>query len=152
MKALSLTQPWATLVAIGAKRIETRSWRPHYRGPIAIHASKAFPRECQNLCSTHPFLDVLIAAGLNGSWDLPLGAIIATARLHATLQTREIRCYRSTTARLLPHELAFGDYSDGRYGFVMADVRPLKHPVPCKGALGFWDVPADVEHLLLEGA
>lgn len=40
MKALSLTQPWASLVAVGAKRIETRSWRTSYRGPLAIHAAK----------------------------------------------------------------------------------------------------------------
>jgi hypothetical protein len=38
MKGLTLTQPWATLVAIGAKRIETRSWPTRYRGLLAIHA------------------------------------------------------------------------------------------------------------------
>ena len=39
MKVLTLTQPWATLVAIGAKRIETRSWATKYRGPLLIHAA-----------------------------------------------------------------------------------------------------------------
>lgn len=39
MKALTIWQPWATAIAIGAKRIETRSWETHYRGPIAIHAA-----------------------------------------------------------------------------------------------------------------
>ena len=43
MKALSLTQPWATLVVIGAKRIETRSWHTSYVGPLLIHAAKAIP-------------------------------------------------------------------------------------------------------------
>lgn len=43
MKALSLTQPWATLVATGAKQIETRSWSTKYRGPLYIHAAKGFP-------------------------------------------------------------------------------------------------------------
>ena len=43
MKALTLTQPWASLVAIGAKRIETRSWSTPYRGLLAIHAAKGFP-------------------------------------------------------------------------------------------------------------
>lgn len=38
MKAITLMQPWATLVAIGAKRLETRSWSTNYRGPLAIHA------------------------------------------------------------------------------------------------------------------
>lgn len=44
MKAITLTQPWATLVAIGAKRIETRSWATRYRGPLAIHAAKGIER------------------------------------------------------------------------------------------------------------
>lgn len=38
MKALSLWQPWATLIQVGVKWIETRSWRTAYRGPLAIHA------------------------------------------------------------------------------------------------------------------
>ena len=45
MKALTLTQPWASLVACGAKTIETRSWRTPYRGPVAIHAAKGFPAD-----------------------------------------------------------------------------------------------------------
>ena len=40
MKALPVTQPYATLVALGAKHIETRSWSTRYRGPLAIHAGK----------------------------------------------------------------------------------------------------------------
>jgi len=39
VKTLTLSQRWATLVALGAKRIETRSWRTSYRGPLAIHAA-----------------------------------------------------------------------------------------------------------------
>jgi len=40
MKAISLLQPWATLVVTGVKTIETRSWGTKYRGPILIHASQ----------------------------------------------------------------------------------------------------------------
>ena len=36
MKALSLYQPWATAIALGSKRIETRGWPTSYRGPLAI--------------------------------------------------------------------------------------------------------------------
>lgn len=39
MKAITLWQPWASLVATGAKIIETRSWGTRHRGPIAIHAA-----------------------------------------------------------------------------------------------------------------
>ena len=58
MKALSLRQPWASLIADGRKTIETRTWRTYYRGPLAIHAS------------THPYE------------DLPTGGIIAVAWLY----------------------------------------------------------------------
>lgn len=43
MKALTLTQPWASLVALGEKRIETRSWGTSYRGELAIHAAASIP-------------------------------------------------------------------------------------------------------------
>lgn len=39
-RALTLHQPWAQLVALGVKTIETRSWSTSYRGPLAIHAGK----------------------------------------------------------------------------------------------------------------
>jgi hypothetical protein len=40
MKALSVRQPWASLIASGKKTIEVRSWRTHYRGPLLICAAK----------------------------------------------------------------------------------------------------------------
>jgi activating signal cointegrator 1 len=43
MKALSLMQPWATLLICGEKTVETRSWRTSHRGLLAVHASKTFP-------------------------------------------------------------------------------------------------------------
>ena len=58
MKALSLRQPWASLIAEGRKTIETRTWRTRYRGPLAIHAS-ARPYE-----------------------DLPTGGIVAVTWLY----------------------------------------------------------------------
>ncbi|MFL5577327.1 MAG: ASCH domain-containing protein [Gemmatimonadaceae bacterium] len=54
MKALTLTQPWATLVAIGAKTIETRSWPTHYRGEVAIHAAKGFPDWARQIVDGEP--------------------------------------------------------------------------------------------------
>ena len=41
MKAISLKQPFAALVAAGVKQFETRKWRTNYRGPLLIHASLA---------------------------------------------------------------------------------------------------------------
>jgi len=53
MKALSVRQPWAWLIAHGLKPVENREWETHYRGPVLIHASKTFSEEdfldCQAL-------------------------------------------------------------------------------------------------------
>lgn len=90
MKALTLQQPWATLVASGRKTIETRSWSTRHRGPIAIHAGKTVPSwvlplniggftvEKDNPRGTEPSY---LLRGLNWPYRLPLGAIVATANL-----------------------------------------------------------------------
>jgi hypothetical protein len=116
MKAISLTQPWATLVAIGAKRIETRSWATKYRGPIAIHAAKGFPAWCRDLCDTPPFRGVLRARYLGAS-DLPLGAVLAITDIIDCLPTRVVQ-NNITMFTDAPYELEFGDYCDGRFGFL----------------------------------
>jgi hypothetical protein len=40
VKALSVKQPWANLIASGEKTIETRVWATDYRGDILIVSSK----------------------------------------------------------------------------------------------------------------
>lgn len=149
MKVLTLTQPWATLVAIGAKRIETRSWSTAYRGPLAIHAAKGLrgmdDGQFQRLCNTPPFWDVLqrteYAAGMVLSQLLPRGAIIAVGTLADVVPTRAI-----PWGVLSPQEFAFGDYSAGRFAWHLANVRRLSEPIPARGALGLWTF----EHPALE--
>jgi hypothetical protein len=149
VKALTLTQPWATLVAIGANVIETRDWPTRYRGTFAIHAAKGFPPDARALCGKRPFRDALAAAGYTAADELPRGAVVAIARLASLLvcgpsTLAEIRA-RSKRGELPPHEADFGDFSDGRYGFVLDDVRRIEPPVPARGMLGFWELPAEVE-------
>ena len=81
MKALTLTQPWATLVAVGENSIETRSWGTRYRGPLSIHSAKGFPRDARELCRTSPYREALRSHGYADALSLPLGAVIAVAEL-----------------------------------------------------------------------
>ena len=74
---LTLTQPWATLMAIGAKLNETRVWRTHYRGWFAIHAGKGFPGGCQELCFLEPFKSALAAAGYHHPDEPPRRRVLA---------------------------------------------------------------------------
>lgn len=155
MKALSLTQPWATLVAIDAKQFETRSWSTSYRGPLAIHAAKGFPADCRQLCSGSPFYEALAAQpGMSDPLHacLPRGAILAVAELNYIVRTEEMmrlwQQHRGASDVWNWHdkrEYDFGDYSEDRFAWRLIHVRRLVEPVPCRGALGLWNVPPDVE-------
>ena len=80
MKYISLWQPWATLMVVGAKHNETRSWKTNYRGTLGIHAAKYFPGSNRELCLEEPFRTALEVAGYR-AMDLPLGALIGTVEL-----------------------------------------------------------------------
>lgn len=129
MKAISLWQPWATLVATGAKRHETRSWETLYRGPIAIHAAKRWTSELKNIRSSDPFVANLPAG------PLPFGAIIAVARL--------VNCVRidNDTTPTDAVEVVFGDYTHGRFRWDFDNVVLLDKPILFRGAQGLFDVP-----------
>jgi len=134
MKALTLMQPWATLVAIGAKKIETRSWPTKYRGPLAIHASKRFPKEFKRLLGEEPFFSVLYKAGYANPINHALGAIIAICQL--------IEVWENNDPFLMPissQERAFGDYRPGRYMWLLKDIKKLDKPISIKGSLGLWE-------------
>jgi hypothetical protein len=51
MRGLTLTRPWATLIAIGENSIETRSWGTLYRGELVIHSAKGIPRDARESCA-----------------------------------------------------------------------------------------------------
>lgn len=147
MKALTLTQPWATLVAIGAKRIETRSWATSYRGLLAIHAAQGYvglsgPAGFMGRCNSEPFKSALATAGLTHR-DLPRGAIVAVCRLVDCVPTCGDGYYRDPDRRVImqvdDQERAFGDYSLGRYAWLLADIQRLLEPIPYKGMLGLWE-------------
>ncbi len=142
MKALSLTQPWATLVAIGAKQYETRGWRTHFRGQIAIHASKGFPKVAREICEHEPFCSALGAIHMHVD-SLPLGCIVAVATVSICEPTRYVR------ERISSQERAFGNYDDGRFAIKLRDIISVL-PIPAKGALSFWEVPPDIEALIME--
>jgi activating signal cointegrator 1 len=71
VKAISLWQPWATLIALGEKKFETRSWLTNYRGQIAIHAAKRMEPDQLEFCERPVFQQVLSKHGIL-TRDLPL--------------------------------------------------------------------------------
>lgn len=163
MKALTLTQPWATLIACGAKRIETRSWSTTYRGVIAIHAAKGLTsiggkRGFQELCATRPFERALskwledcgaMKSPLAAAWAIPFGAIVATANLVECLSTNSHHSLFEKVGYQKPSvhsdEYAFGCYDPDRFMWFLEGVKPLRQPIECRGALSLWNVPKEAE-------
>lgn len=137
-RAISITQPWASLMAIGAKKVETRAWRTHFRGWVAIHAAKAFPEECRALLNDDAFAGALDAAGVDRD-ALPLGQILAVTEI--------VHCERAESANVTEQEAAFGNYAPGRYAIVTAGVRRLKTPITIRGALSIWRLQNPITEL-----
>lgn len=149
MRAITLTEPWATLVAIGKKGIETRSWWTSYRGPLAIHAAKLMPSWAKALRLHEPFRTALTGStGRPGELPLWPGCVVATCDLVACERigyTKAFVCvddsYWGIKRVWLPPdepELSFGDYTPGRWAWILANVRRLPEPIPATGALGLW--------------
>ena len=133
MKAISIQQPWASLIAIGAKRIETRSRPTPHRGPIAIHAGRGSPRSTGDWVSnSDDAIAVLNRHGLNLG-DLPLGMVVAVAEIVACLPSEEF------DSQLSDQERALGSYGPGRYGWMLQNVKPMNPPVAASGRLGLWE-------------
>jgi hypothetical protein len=130
MKALTISQPFASLIASGEKWIENRSWYTSYRGPLAIHAGKGLQ-----------YLD------REEIKDYPTGSIIATARLSACVVREELQrmAFHSITngSELIPGakvtwKQAFDHaHTEGPWCWILEDVQRIK-PVPMKGSQGLW--------------
>jgi hypothetical protein len=129
--ALTLWQPWATLIAIGVKRIETRSWQTSYRGLLAIHAGRRVqnPRELD--ASLRRILEREL--GPNFFAKMPRGEIIAIAELVDCIPAEDSRL-----AAISKVEHTCGNYGPGRFGWQLENVVRLEPGIAAKGVRGLW--------------
>jgi activating signal cointegrator 1 len=135
VKALPLNQPWATLVAIGAKRIETRGYPPrrlglHVGQRIAIYATKGLgpeqtAAEFVERCESEHFRQALAGARIVTPADLPRGAIVCTCKIAAAEQMT-----LTWIDTIDERERAFGYYASGRWAWTLTGVDRLEPPPP----------------------
>lgn len=146
MKALSLWQPWASLMAVGAKQIETRSWSTSYRGLIAIHAAKKWDSELKAYADKPRFRFALEEGDCDPA-ELPRGCFVAVGKLHRCLST-------TRDAIAIPaqvsDEWSFGDYSPDRFMWIFDGVWRLSTPIFDSGHQGLWNVDEDVAEMLID--
>lgn len=127
MKALSLKQPYASLVVTGAKKIELRNWKTNHRGEFLVHASKVPIKS--------DFSEFLLEKNL-----MPLGAIVGKASLYHVKKYSSVFDWTSD----IKYHLAGPEFQSSSYGFILTNPVKFKEPIPCEGALNFWDVPEPI--------
>lgn len=119
MKALTVRQPWASLIIEGTKDVECRSWSHAHRGPLLIHSGQRIDRDA-------------LEAGI-GRPGLPTGVILGVVDL---------------VDIVAEHHSKWAEPGYSRY-FVLENPRPLAEPVPYNGQLGLYDVPDDLVAALI---
>ena len=123
MKALSIRQPWAWLIASGIKDVENRGWWTAFRGRIYIHAGKVMDEVA--------YLDIVsnkAEYGVELPEHLDFGCIIGEVDIVDCIFRKPLQIGLSRW-----HET-------GRWGFILANPALYDHPVSCKGQLGFFEV------------
>lgn len=155
MKVISLLQPWASLVVLGHKKIETRSWNTLYRGDVLIHASsnKKLAQQICEVPGSKYFSDFI------RHWtDLSYGAIIGKVTIIDTAKSESIKSISQDIVKSgwaasidWDQELAFGDFSPKRYGWLLKNPVLFPQPIPAKGSLNLWNYEfegQDQNHIL----
>ena len=128
MKVLSVMEPWATLIKEKKKFIETRSWYTSYRGELYIHASK---KEIKKEDSRISQLLQLIPGVVLG-----YGHILCKCKLVDCIYMDEKFLERITKNT---QEYLCGEYSLGRYAWVLEEIETLEQPIPAQGKLNIWN-------------
>lgn len=197
MKALTLWQPWASLVALGVKTIETRSWSTKYRGPLAIHAAAKKPGRIWSQHEAPSLYDDYRVGGCvevqedgNNSgqfaydWVGPLSAVVATCTLvdvvpvlagdsaeridwadlpYPRIESRAdygpdfpdgwLDLWHPTLGsaidpendgRAIPDQATYGDFTPGRFAWLLDDIEALATPVPAAGGQRLWNFREDL--------
>jgi hypothetical protein len=135
MKAITISQPYASLIASGQKWIENRSWPTTYTGPLAIHAGKGLH-----------YLD------REEIKEFPTGSIIATARLSGCVvreQLQRMSFGDTTKNQIIPGckvswKQAFDhEHTEGPWCWILEDIRAIE-PIEIKGAQQLWAVPREI--------
>ncbi len=173
MNALTLHQPWASLIALGIKTIETRSWGARHSAtgqPLAIHAAKREP--AGGTIGTFGVIrahDVAMNEYPGTEWclwsepgwhPLTLGAVVATCTLVdvvpiltpaviierrsdkavSVLGNSLLMCPRFGAGPIddIAGQRPYGDFTPGRFAWLLADIVRLDPPIPAKGRQGLW--------------
>jgi hypothetical protein len=163
MTAITIYQPWASLIISGAKRFETRPWKHSYIGRLAIHAGAKRPFDTLNGFDIEIIFAMGRAFGLEETRidtiiqfldELPRGAVLGTTE-HIGCRTidriEEMRYSPQETGcwdggRWIDptnDELLLGDWTPGRFAWEQTDPKKFDDPIRARGRQGLWNWESD---------
>jgi hypothetical protein len=126
MKALTMNPPlWAWLIIHGPKRIENRTWRTAYRGPLVIHAGSNRTGEADVIAWCHHH-------GIEVPKLIPAGVALGTIEVCDCVPYDSFAWDGDDPLSLNP-------FAEGPWCWVLADPKPFANPIACAGAQGLWD-------------
>lgn len=123
MRAFTVHQPYAYAIVAGLKGYETRPRRTNIRGRVAVHAGK------QEITLDSMRVVVVPSAGKK----LHYGAVLGTVEIVDCLPVEEV------VDTLTERERALGDYSPGRWAWVLKNPVMFDTPIPARGKQGWWN-------------
>lgn len=131
MKAITIKQPFASLIVEGVKDIENRTWKTNFRGRVLIHAGASIAGSALDLLTQEQF-DVLVKN--NKGAEYVTSSIIGSVEI--------VDC-------VINHESIWAEKGDSFltgessiiYNWVLANPIKFPEPIPAKGKLSFWDFP-----------
>ena len=123
MKALTIKQPWASLIRENIKKIEFRSWKTNYRGVIYIHAGSSIEK------NELPRFSIL-------NLEYPTSRIIAKATLVDCIEiTPEVNEHIKSL-----NNIAYGNKDRTGYAWILDNIEPIDDKKEIKGKLGLWNL------------
>ncbi|MBD2388874.1 ASCH domain-containing protein [Cylindrospermum sp. FACHB-282] len=134
-KAISLWQPWAGLISLGLKQVETRHWGTQYRGNLIICSAQKTNRDLENLYYDTFWYPLRNKRELPRYCDLYFGYAVAQCNLtNCIIMTEE---FINSQTEL---ERAAGDWEVGRFAWILTDIRPIDPPFEVKGRQGLFNL------------
>ena len=123
MKALTIKQPWTSLIIEGYKKYEFRSWKTNYRGKILIHAGLTLEKD---------MLERFKEYDLN--YDL--GCIIGEVEItDCILVDKEFNDELNNINSLVYTKSNHVE----KYAWKLENIKKYDKPIYIKGKLGLWN-------------
>ena len=124
MKVLTIKQPWASLIMLGYKRFEFRSWETNYRGELLIHAGQGIDKEAMKRLQKYI------------PKDMPKGKILGKAKLvDCVKMSPEFKSELLKENKDIYTDSTFNE----NYGWQMEDIEVFDEPIEAKGHLSLWE-------------